>query len=236
MYTQSMAKLIHRNTLKTYFGGLGPYLVRFLLGIIWRSCKVTAIQGENYLTPLISSNTPFIPAYWHQHQIYGAYLMRRLKKQGANIGFLVSASSDGDMAAKIPESWGMTVIRGSSTHTGARALRDLYQIVMKDKVSPVNTSDGPKGPPHVFKHGAILLAQLTQAKLVPITFAASSYWEARSWDKLVVPKPFSKIVICIGEPVTIDKTLPKDEIEDKCELMSSLLINLQSTAQKVLKG
>lgn len=231
---QPMARILHRNTVKKYFGGLGPYLVRFFLNLLWRSCKVVSIDGEEGLAEHISSKTPFIPIYWHQHQLQGAFLMRRLANKGANIGFLVSASSDGDLAAKIPESWGMTVIRGSSTHTGARAMRDLYQVVMKEKVSPVTTPDGPKGPPHVFKHGAIMLAQLTQIKLVPISWAASSYWQTKTWDKLVIPKPFSKIAFCIGEPVGIDKSLPKDKLEEKCELMTALLGGLQVDAQKAL--
>lgn len=229
-----MGKKIKKRKMKSYFGGLGPYLVRFLLKLIWSSCKVVRIDGEDKLEPLISSNTPFIPVYWHQHHVYGAYLMRKLQKQGANIGFLISPSSDGDLAARIPQSWGMTAIRGSSTNTGAKALRDLYLVMMKEKVSPVNTSDGPVGPIHVFKPGAVMLAQLTQKSLVPISYAASRYWQTKTWDKFVIPKPFSKIVICIGEPVQINKTLSKDELSENCELMRSLLLDLQLRAQQAL--
>jgi lysophospholipid acyltransferase (LPLAT)-like uncharacterized protein len=100
---------------------------------------------------------------------------------------------------------GARVIRGSSTHTGARALRDYYQLLVKDAVSPVITPDGPKGPRFRFKSGAILLAQISGRPMLPMAYAASRAWLV-SWDKFVIPWPFSRIAIAIGEPVPVART------------------------------
>ncbi len=227
--------MISRKKKKNFTRNITPYLVRLLLNIIWRTCKVVEIQGEYNLEPLIKSQRPFIPVYWHQHHVYGAYLMLKLKKRGVNIGFLISSSSDGDMSAKIADKWGSVDIRGSSTRTGAKALRDLYLAISKDKISPVNTSDGPTGPLHVFKPGAIMLAQLTKSELVPVSYAASRYWQLKSWDKFIIPKPFSKIVISVGKPVKIEKTLSEKELENTCKLLQSMLLKLEFSARKRLE-
>ena len=97
--------------------------------------------------------------------------------------------------------WAGRVIRGSSTHTGARALRDYYTALTKEKVSPVLTPDGPRGPRFKFKPGALLLAQMSGRPILPMAYAASRAWLVK-WDKFVIPKPFARIVIAIGEPVT----------------------------------
>lgn len=226
--------MLSRQNKKKLVKNVAPYLVRALLNIIWSTCRVVKIQGEQHIESLIKSNKPFIPVYWHQNHVYGAYLMLKLKKRGVNIGFLISPSADGDMSAKIAQSWGTVAIRGSSTRTGAKALRDLYLAITKDNISPVNTSDGPTGPIHVFKPGAIMLAQLTQSKLVPVSYTASKYWQLKSWDKFIIPKPFSKIVITIGKPVEVDKTLSAEELNATCKLMQSLLMKLETSAKKIL--
>ncbi len=89
------------------------------------------------------------------------------------------------------------VIRGSSSHTGARSLRDYYQALVKENLSPVITPDGPTGPRFKFKPGAILLAQMSGRPMLPMAYAASRAWLVK-WDKFVIPVPFARIVIAIG--------------------------------------
>ena len=80
-----------------------------------------------------------VPCYWHQHQLYcGKYLVEQ-RARGLRVGWLISPSVDGELGAMMVRRFGAAVIRGSSTHTGARALRDYYQALVKDKISPVIT-------------------------------------------------------------------------------------------------
>ncbi len=119
------------------------------------------------------------------------------------MGVLISPSVDGEIPAWIATRLGAYVIRGSSTRTGARALRDYYQLLVQDGVSPVITPDGPTGPRFIFKPGALMLAQLSGRPLLPMAYAASRAWFF-GWDKFVLPRPFSRIAIAIGEPVYVD--------------------------------
>ena len=101
---------------------------------------------------------------------------------------------------------GGEVIRGSSTHTGARALRDYYQALAHEGVSPAITPDGPRGPPRKFKPGAVLLAQLSGRPMIPLSYAASHAWRIK-WDGFVIPWPLARIVVAVGEPVYVSKGL-----------------------------
>ena len=189
-------------------------VIKLFLTSFWWSCSVEKVIDDHYAQELIEKGEPIIPCYWHQMHIFGSWYMRKLQKRGLKIGFLISPSVDGEIPAKIVESWGAVAIRGSSNRTGARALKDMYTTIVKDKVSPVTTSDGPTGPIHEFKQGAIMLAQLTQSPMLPIAYMASRYWELKSWDKFIIPKPFSRIVIAVGKPHMIEKKLSAEEMEE----------------------
>jgi lysophospholipid acyltransferase (LPLAT)-like uncharacterized protein len=104
---------------------------------------------------------------------------------------------DGELGAMMVRRLGAAVIRGSSTHTGARALRDYYQALVRENISPIITPDGPRGPRFKFKPGALLLSQMSGRPVLPMSYAASRAWLIK-WDKFVIPKPFARIAIAIG--------------------------------------
>lgn len=188
-------------------------VVKLFLSSFWWTCRVEKIVGDDNAQKLIDKGQPIIPCYWHQMHIFGSWYMRKLQQRGLKVGFLISPSVDGEVPAKIVESWGAVAIRGSSNKTGARALKDMYNTIIKDKVSPVTTSDGPTGPAHKFKQGAVMLSQITQSPMLPIAYAASRYWELKTWDKFIIPKPFSRIVIVVGKPHYIEKKSDAETLE-----------------------
>ena len=150
-------------------------------------------------------------------------------KRGMKVGFLVSPSVDGEIPAKIVASRGAKVIRGSSTHTGAQALRDMYQIIAKQGVSPVTTADGPTGPIFKFKPGAAMLSQMTTVPMLPIACATKNAWYPGSWDRFMIPKPFSRVVVAVGEPVSVgsqqsnkDLSPVQQQMEDAINAMVEL--------------
>ena len=181
---------------------LKPVLL-FIINFIWLSCRVKVI-GQVHMDAVIKTQKPVIPCYWHQQRLFCAWYMLKQIKQGMNVGFLISPSVDGEIPAKIVSSRGARVIRGSSTRTGAQALRDMYQIIVKEGVSPVTTSDGPTGPVFKFKPGAAMLSQMTKAPMLPIACAAKNAWYLGSWNRFMVPKPFSQVVVAVGEAVSVE--------------------------------
>lgn len=178
-----------------------------LLGLIrlwWASCRVVRVVGQEHLDAALAAHGSLLPCYWHQHELFcGRYLLLQ-RARGLLPGFLISPSVDGEVPARIATRLGARVIRGSSTRTGARALRDYYNLLVHEKVSPVITPDGPTGPLHRFKPGGLLLAQLSGRPLVPMAFAASRAWQF-GWDRFVLPWPFSRIAIAVGPPVAVGR-------------------------------
>lgn len=209
-------------------------LLKVILFLIWRTCRVVHIDGEQYIARIHSEGKACIPCYWHQHHLFCTWFMRTWIKRGMKIGFLISPSVDGEIPARLAKSWDAEVIRGSTTRAGAQTMRDMYTIVVKRGISPVTTSDGPQGPIHVFKMGDILLSQFTQAPLLPLSYAADRFWQVNSWDKFIIPKPFARIAIVIGEPVTIDKKIHRDDLEPQRLALENALKSITTQATSLL--
>ena len=209
-------------------------LIKGLLNTLWLTCRIITVRGAEHADQILTEGNPVIPCYWHQHHIFGIWYMLQLRKRGLKVGFLISPSRDGEVPAKIAESWGLRAIRGSSNRTGARALKELYELITREGISPVNTSDGPTGPLHKFKPGAIMLAQMSGAPILPLSWAADRFWQLSSWDRFIIPKPFARIVISVGEPRYIDRQLGMTELEPIQDELEETLKKLQQQAKASL--
>lgn len=170
------------------------------------------VVGQEHLQAALAEHGSLLPCYWHQHELFCSRYLLLQRARGLVPGFLISPSVDGEVPAKIAERLGARVIRGSSTRTGARALRDYYQLLVREGVSPVITPDGPTGPRYRFKPGGLLLAQLSGRPLLPMAFAASRAWQF-GWDDFVLPWPFSRIAIAVGEPVMVGREVKLSDPE-----------------------
>jgi len=172
------------------------------LGIIksWlATCRVVRVVGVENLDAALAKAPSLVPCYWHQHQLFCAKYLLDQRSRGLSVGWLISPSVDGELGAMMVRRIGGGVIRGSSSHTGARSLRDYYHALVKENLSPVITPDGPRGPRFKFKPGAILLAQMSGRPMLPMAYAASRASLVK-WDKFVIPWPFCRIVVAIGPP------------------------------------
>jgi lysophospholipid acyltransferase (LPLAT)-like uncharacterized protein len=178
-----------------------------LVRLWWRSCRIVAVVGEQHLDAALALSPSFLPCYWHQHQLFcSRYLLLAQHGRNLRIGFLVSPSKDGELGAMIVRRAEGVVIRGSSTHTGALALKGYFEALVREKVSPVINPDGPRGPRFRFKPGAILLAQMSGRPMLPLAYAASRAWLVQ-WDRFVLPVPFCRIAIAIGPPRQVPRVL-----------------------------
>ena len=199
-----------------------------ILRFWWGTCRIVQVEGEHNLRAALATAPSLLPCYWHQHELFCSRYLLSQQSQGLKLGFLISPSVDGELPAMIARQLGAQVIRGSSTRTGARALRDYYNLLVRDQVSPVITPDGPRGPRFKFKPGALLLAQIAGRPLLPMAFAASRAWLV-SWDKFVIPWPFARIVIAIGAPVSVPRNLPEGTTIDS--LQADMELELHRLAQ-----
>lgn len=204
------------------------YMAIALIELLWRTCRIRVV-GEEGLQRAIAERGAAIPVCWHQHLILCSryWVARRVPK--LRPGFMISPSVDGEAPAMLAEWYGAQVVRGSSTYTGARAVRHLYKAIARDKLSPLVTPDGPRGPRFQFKGGAALLAQLCQVPLVPLAFAARPARVLKTWDKFVFPWPFAKVVLAVGEPIMLSRELNETQ---EAELERDMALRMHETYRR----
>jgi lysophospholipid acyltransferase (LPLAT)-like uncharacterized protein len=192
---------------------LAAPLLAGLVRLWWRSCRVVTVVGAEHLDAALARHPAFLPVYWHQHHLFCAwYLLAQQQLRPLRTGFLISPSLDGELGAMVMRRLGGHVIRGSSTRTGALAMKEYFQALMREQVSPVLNPDGPRGPRFKCKPGAVLLAQMSGRPLLPLSFAASRAWLVH-WDRFVLPWPGARIAVAVGEPCEVPRGLDQPGIE-----------------------
>jgi lysophospholipid acyltransferase (LPLAT)-like uncharacterized protein len=212
-------------------------VVAYRLGrFLWWSVRMQRPIGLERARAAVRESRAVIPAYWHQHMLFGVRALLDLEPEGLKLGFLISPSVDGTAPSMLVKRIGGHVIRGSSTHTGARALRDFYEVVVKQELSPAITPDGPKGPVHEFKPGAVMLSQLTGKPILLVSVASSRTWRFGTWDRFELPLPFSRVVLAYGEPVRVPRVLNADGLARLQVEMADKLQALNAEAQAALSA
>ena len=194
----------------TYF--LGLPLVRFINWVLLKTYRFEPVIGAENAEALLGGNTVSAPSYWHQHHVVCSAYMRRWIRRGYKLCFLISGSVDGEVPERIARSWGAEVIRGSANQSGALALRDQQQM-LRSGYSIVTTADGPRGPKYEFKSGTVLMARVAGVPIVPIACAADRAWYLNRWDNFMIPKPFARVVVAVGEPYLVSRDVKLDEME-----------------------
>jgi lysophospholipid acyltransferase (LPLAT)-like uncharacterized protein len=233
VYQQKTRSQRHMSPLRRALHRLAVPLVFWVVRGYWRICRVVSVVGATHLDTALAKAPALIPCFWHQHQLFcGQYLLQQ-KNRGLRPAWLISPSMDGEIGAKLVRKLGGEVIRGSSSHTGARALRDYYQALTRDNLSPAITPDGPRGPRFKFKPGAILLAQMSGRPMLPMAYAASSAWLIQ-WDKFVLPRPGARIAIAIGAPRYVPRVLGAAALQQLQTEMELELRQLFLGARKAL--
>lgn len=208
-------------------------LLRGLLALLWHSYRVEKIIGADVSERLVADKTACIPCYWHQQHQLCANVIRQWINKGFAVSILISASVDGEIPARIAGAWGADIIRGSANQTGALVMRDMHAALKRGR-SIIMTPDGPNGPPFEFKAGNILMARISEAPLVPMACAADRTWHLTGWDKMMIPKPFARVVIAIGEPYVVPGDTPLGELEVHRVKMQDALLSLMDESRKVL--
>jgi lysophospholipid acyltransferase (LPLAT)-like uncharacterized protein len=211
-----------------------PYLINTIVRGLIKSYRVR-VDGQDRFNRLVADKVTLLPCFWHQQILCCAWFLIGSIPQGFKLGFLVSRSKDGEIGAKIFEFLGIPCIRGSSGSTGAQSLRELYLAVKRDGLSIAAPPDGPRGPAFVFKPGWVNLSRLTGAPMLPLACAADRFWTLKSWDNMMIPKPFARIAVAIGDPVYADTASDEAGVERLQHRMEDQLNELQALALAAIR-
>ena len=199
--TKSQRKLTRGRIVLYWFAVV---LARIFLDTLWYTARLRIIGGERFAS-LVQQHGAVVPVLWHQHLLLASRFLVSRRTPGFKPGFMISPSVDGQAPTMLASTYRVHVIRGSGSYTGLRAVRGAQQAI-EAGISPCITPDGPRGPRFVFKPGAIYAAQTTGRPVVPVAYAARPARVLKSWDKFVIPWPFAKVCVAIGEPYYPPKT------------------------------
>jgi len=158
-----------------------------------------------------------ILCFWHDQML----LMNR-GYRGEGIKILISSSGDGEIIARVMARFGHGTVRGSTSRGGGKAFRGLL-AGSREGFDLAITPDGPKGPRHQVKAGAVRLARLSGRPIIPMSLACSRGHRFSSWDRFLLPYPFGRLVIRFGPPVFFPWT--DDPEEDRMRLEQALKAN-----------
>ena len=166
---------------------------------------------------------------WHRHSIFLFYFFRNLGSRA----IMISRSMDGELTAKIAKRLGYDPIRGSSSKGGGKALHAMMDFLNSSSEKRLcgTPVDGPKGPPRKMKKGMLALAKETGAVFIPMACSGNRVITLeKAWDKTILPKPFSRMVVDFDEPVFIPNDITDGEFE---KIRHDLEIRLNQLTDKV---
>ena len=192
-----------------------PFILQIIVRIIYLTSK------KRFHHSAINQNETYVVAFWHGDLLMQPFNYQKLKPNG-EVRAMISEHRDGESIQKTVAFLGIGSIAGSSSKGGAKALIAAIKSLKKG-VDVAITPDGPRGPIYSVADGIVPISQKTGAKILPFSSKPSKYWQMRSWDKFIVPKPFCEIDFYVGEPFDVDGL----EIKDAKELILQKMMESQ---------
>ncbi|MCP4297253.1 MAG: lysophospholipid acyltransferase family protein [Proteobacteria bacterium] len=207
-----------------------PKLYLLLIYSITLTCK-KRWEGQENIKKLKEKNQNWIYTLWHNCIAISCWTLRN-----QDLTLLVSNSKDGEMVSQAIRFMGNNTVRGSSSKGALKAILQLVKKLKKG-VSIAITPDGPRGPRYKLQIGAISIANRSGVPLLPIHCQASRQWIVNSWDRHQIPKPFSTIVISVGEPYYLpENKMPLEELENQQSIFEAIMLQNAQKTQTIIDG
>jgi len=184
--------------------------------LIGRTVKFEIDGWENWEASVRDNRIP-IYTFWHDRVFLSTYFWQR-----RGIVVMTSRSFDGEYIARFIQRFGYGAARGSSSRGATGAVVEMVRL-MRAGCPAAFTIDGPRGPRYEAKMGSVLLAKKTGFPILPFTIAAKEFWEAKSWDRSQIAKPFTRARVFIAPPIYVAPDADDEILEAKrAELQRAL--------------
>lgn len=215
-----------RSEIRAIRGTRRTAILGTLIGMLMKALGSTlrlTIRDECGVGNAVSTYPPCIYLLWHSRFLIVPHAWQRLTQGRRRTVALTSASKDGDMVARAMAVFGLGAVRGSSSRRGVAALVGLKRAI-EDGHDICLTPDGPKGPRYQLQPGVLTLAQATGAPVIPIHIRFHSAWRLGTWDRFVIPKPFSRVEVTFAKPIDVATLLAETTSEEVRTHIETLLV------------
>ena len=195
---------------------------------LWCSTLRITIRNIDKLRDKVNTGHLVVVCIWHNEFFALMHIRSRFR-----LSAIVSQSKDGEYLALLLESLGLKVARGSSSRGGLRALINASRLMRHEKRLCCVTVDGPRGPRHQVKEGAIFLAAHTPAYLLPVRLFSPTAKVFNSWDRFRLPLPFSRVFIIFGEPYKVgEDSLSPEGLKRECAVLQGKMNAIHNPARQ----
>ncbi len=202
------------------FNYILPPLLYFILYLWYLTLRHRNLSPE--IEKIIRNQTGrYVLVFWHSRLFYLFFYFRNLK----NFTVLVSPSHDGDLIARLCQLFGYKVVRGSSFKNTFGGSREMVKLLKKDLGVGI-VADGSRGPRHQAQAGSMQLSRITGAPVFPITYDAHPKYEFQSWDRSVLPLPFSRCTVKFASPIILPSKANSLQIEQKQNELTEILCKI----------
>jgi lysophospholipid acyltransferase (LPLAT)-like uncharacterized protein len=219
--------LTMRRRVLARLANLAPLLLRPLLRLLEASLRVEYV-GDAALRAQWARGEQVILSFWHNR-----LLLLPVIGAGVPMCIMVSHHRDGDLATRLLAAWGVSTVRGSASRGAVGGFLRLVEAYRGGKNLAV-LPDGPRGPRYVAKAGVIHLAKATGAPIYPVTYVAPRAWRVKSWDRLVVPRPFSRLRVEVGTPLRVPSDATPAQLDALREELETRLNALTTALEAAL--
>lgn len=202
---------------------IGSLVVFACIAATNRSVRFEVV-GPRPDAELLAAREPVIYAFFHS-RLFSMFRMLR----GRRVAVLVALGDIGDVISSAARWFGHRPVRGARSGRAATALVEMIREVKGGRTAAFAV-DGPRGPREIVKPGALYVAQKSGAAIVPIATASRQKWTLGIWDRHEVPRPFTKMIALMGEPIRIARRASREEIEETARRLEATLLTLGQQA------
>lgn len=185
--------------------------------------------NPHFLTQTFADDQPAIIAAWHNRNVLSPFAFISQSPKHCRLSPIASASKDGGLAAWAMWGLGLSCVRGSSSRGGAGALKQMIRLIRAGR-HVAFTPDGPRGPLHHVHQGVLIAAKMTGAPIVPLTYHAKRHKRLKSWDRLMIPKPFTRLNFVYGEPLFVPRKATAEDLEEMALTLRQRLLKCDEEA------
>jgi len=197
-----MGKFFDKNRKRKLLLAVAPPIAYGIIRLLYASCK------KRFHLPQETVSAPALVAFWHGEILMNPFLYLKFMKD-VKMSLMISEHFDGELIARTARFFGFQFVRGSSSKGAVKALKESFKLIDQG-IGLAITPDGPRGPRHSVADGIVAIAQKKNLPIVVYRYKASRYWEMKSWDRFIVPKPFSTLDFYASEPFYVTDLSKED--------------------------
>lgn len=190
-----MAKLLTKERKRKILSFIIPPILNLFIRVLQLTVK------KRFHLPESIPTEPVMVAFWHGKLLLAPFIYKKLRKK-VKIGVIISDHFDGEIIAKTMGFFHFETIRGSSSTGGIKALKESFRRISQGYDIAI-TPDGPRGPYESLADGIVSISQKKELMIVAFNYKSDNFWQLNSWDKFIIPKPFSTVDFYASEPFSV---------------------------------